>query len=300
MKPSIKKKIFLFVLLSLVGILLGLSIHRDRSVYVSRALSKISQEDREALETFFSELHFSGGAYVLFGNKPLSICLFTKSNYSERAPLTNIIELSTCLYLQNIRANRGLEVWKKHKHLFPSSKFSILENKDENYMTIAIIHKQNFLKMAEENIDIFRKFLGVDITPNIILQRCIASSNFIREVFQNHHVLLGIALGYGRHNAQLFSRKTQIEEEQESFPSDGFSSLEEEYQHIKDLLIPCQEEDLWEWGSLILPLPGFIADLKHPETQLLKKQYREQHKKIIETYKKGDFLEITLEAFMRG
>lgn len=299
-----KKGISLFVLLILTGLFLIFQTDRDHSKFVSKALSKLSQEEREALEAFFFELHFSGASYVLFGSKPMSICLFTDPNYSKRPPLTNVIELSTCFHLQNIKTNRGLEVWEKYKHLFPSSKFAIIETRDENYITISIIQKQNFLKIVEDNIDIFREYLGVDITANAVLEQCLTSF----DVIQNHHVLLGIVLGYGRHNAQLFSRKVQIEEERESsissplkiqiLPTEGFSSLEEEYQHITDRLMPIQQEDLWEWTHPILPLPGFIADLRDPETQQLRQQYREQHKQIIDIYKRGDFLEITLKALM--
>jgi hypothetical protein len=305
-----KKVQFLFILLGLASLLLIYQTDRDHSRHVSRALSKIPKEDKETLEAFFFELYFSGGAYVLFGNKPMSICLFTELNYSGKTPLKNIIELSTCLHLQNIKANRGWKVWKKYEYLFPSSQFAIIENKGPDYITIAIVNKRNFLKIVEDNMDIFREFLGIDITSKVLLRRCLASSDLIREVFQGHDVLLGIVLGYGRHNARLFSRKTKIEEERGSpvvsslntqmVPANGFLSLEEEYQYINDLLSFFEERDLWECSCPILPLPGFVADPTHPETQQLKKQYREERKKIIEKYKKGDFLEITLEAFMYG
>ncbi len=146
------------------------------------------------------------------------------------------------------------------------------------------------------------------ITADIILERYLVASDLFRDVFQNHHILLGIVLGYGRHNAQLFSRKVQIEEEKESsfffpinieaLPAKGFSSLEEEYQDSNDRLISFEEEDLWEWWDPVLPLPGFIADSKAPETQKLKEQYRKQRKKMIEIYKERHFLETTLEVLV--
>ncbi len=303
MKFGMKKKAFLLVLLSLVGFLLIYQTGWPRSRSFSKTLAKISKEDREVLEAFFFELQFSGGAYVLFGDKPMSICSFALPNYSQRMPLTNIIELSACLHVQNIKINKGWDVWKKYSHLFSSSQFFIVENRCDDYVTVAIINKRNFLKIVEENIDVFRQLLGVEMTPDIVLSRCLASSDLMREVFQNHHVLLGIVLGYGRHNAQLFSRKIQIEEakevslEEKILPAHGFSNLEEEYQSIQALLSPLEPEDLWEWSYPILPLPGFVADFTHPETHRLRKQYQKQHKKIIKKYKNRDFLTVTLEAF---
>ncbi len=125
--------------LNLVGLLLVYGTDRSHSKSIARILSEISKEDKKALEAFFSNC----------------ISLFTKPNYSERTLLTNVIELSTCLNLQNIQVNRGLEVWRKYKHLFPSSTFSVIETQDKDYITVLIIQRQNFLKNSRRKYRCF-------------------------------------------------------------------------------------------------------------------------------------------------
>ena len=44
------------------------------SINVAKELQNIPEEDREALEFLFRELHYAPCSYVLFGDKPMSIC----------------------------------------------------------------------------------------------------------------------------------------------------------------------------------------------------------------------------------
>lgn len=301
-----KIKIFGFCLLCLATTLL-IGNQFNGSSKIIKVLKTFPKDEREVLELFFFELNRSGSAYVLFGNKPMSICSFMELDDSRRDPLTSILDLSWKLRLSNLRMNRGLEVWKKYKHLFTSSKFFLLENREQDWVTMVTIHKRNFLKKVEEHIDLFKAVLGTHMTPVILLKQCLNSDNIIGNVLKNNDALLGILLGFGRHNAQLFSRRTQIEEGKEFrripltnkplTPSHGFSTLEEERQHINGVLRRFSECDTCDCNSLCFAWPGFMVDPNHPETQQLRKEYKKQCEKIIDKYKKGDFLEVTLKQF---
>ncbi|MDP1608197.1 MAG: hypothetical protein Q8L98_02650 [Chlamydiales bacterium] len=301
-----KRKIFGFFLLCLmVALAIGREFHCAPKI--SKTLKTLAQDERESLEWFFQDLNFSGAAYVLFGNKPMSICLFIEHKLSQKDPLGTVIDLSSRLCLPNVRINKGLEVWKKYNHLFTSSKFLLLENRKQDLITIVTIHKQNFLKKVEENIDLFKAVLGAHMTPAMLLKQCLSSDNIIENVLKNNDALLGTLLGYGRHNAELFSRRGEIEEGKEFrkipltnkslTPSDGFSTVEEEYHSIKGVLRGVNQFYGCDWNPLCLPLPGFIVDPNHPETQQLKNEYKKQYKKIINFYRKKDFLEVTLKQF---
>ena len=220
-------------------------------------------------------------------------------------PVNNLRDLSNRLCVQNLKINRGWEVWKKYKSFFPSSHFVILENRDTECVTIVTINKYNFLKKVEENIDIFKDVLGAHVTPSIILDNCLKSSNIFKEVLKNNEVLLGILLGFGRHNAQLFSRKMEIEREinnqklslTNKIPSCGFSTLEEEYRYINEKLTDFNEIGTPDLNPILMPIPGFAADHNHPETQQLKVEYTEQYKKIIKKCQSEKFLETILRQF---
>jgi hypothetical protein len=171
-----------------------------------------------------------------------------------------------------------------------------------------MINKRAFLKTIEENIDDFKKVLGVDITPQKILDNCLKANDIFKDVLESHHGLYGILLGYGRHNAQLFNRLAEIEgtRSRDKFsltkktlsPSEGFSTIDEEYHYLKEKLLPFDEFLGDNFNPLFMLLPAFMADHTHPETQRLKTEYRQQYKNIIERYKKGDFLEVTLNQFV--
>jgi hypothetical protein len=276
-------------------------------VNISKTLDTLSRDDRDALECFFYHLSHSGCSYVLFGNKPMSISSFLEiePNFSQSDPVNNLRDLSSRLCLQNLKIYRGWEVWKKCKHLFPSSNFVLLENRDAEGVTIVIINKHNFLKKVKENIDIFKEVLGAHVTPNIILDSCFKSNNIFKEALKNNEALLGILLGFGRYNAQLFARRTEIERESnprkilltKKTPSSAFSTIEEEYRYINETLTGFNQIGTPDLNPILMPMPGFAADHSHPETQQLKAEYRKQYKRIINKCKNGDFLETILKQF---
>jgi hypothetical protein len=52
-------------------------------------------------------------------------------------------------------------------------------------------------------------------------------------------------------------------------------------------------------NPLLLHLPGFCADPSAEETAQLKANYERQYRKIIQRYRTGDFLEVTLEQMAK-
>ena len=143
----------------------------------------------------------------------------------------------------------------------------------------------------------FKKSLSINITPQEILESCLKGNIIFEDVLNYHDGLLGILLGYGRHNAQLFFRKIQIEgiRELQKFsltknslqPSEGFRTLDDEYNDLSARLSFFDEGEILDLNPLFMTLPGFMADHNSIETQQLKIKYRKQYKKIINKYKKG-------------
>lgn len=277
---------------------------------VSKILSTLPKDDKEELEWLFRYLNFDAAtSYVLFGNKPMGFALFyeIEPHFSKILDPYDFEDSFTRLSQLNVRINRGWNSWKKHRHLFPSTNFLLIENRNSKCIRIFMINKREFIKKVEENIDIFREFLGNHITPDAILNDCITSNNVIDSTLKNNDYLLGILLGFGRHNAELFFRRKQIKNEkhlkeisltQETLtPSRGFSTLEEEYNHINKILTSFAETNNFDFNPLFMFLPGFVADHGHAETQQLKSEYTRQYKKILKTYRNGDFLETTLKQY---
>lgn len=303
------------------ALLIGGFFLKPTTIDVANRIHQLPQEDRESLEWLFR--HFWESSYVLFGNKPMAICYVQRVEpYHPKVSGVYSFMDSICrLHLENLVEIKGWETWKKYKHLFPSSNFVFLENCCENNIAIVIVNKPSFMKSVEENLAYFKEVLGTHVTPQNIFDDCVRSTDLFKDVLHNHDGLLGILLGYGSHNAQLFHRKSEIEDAmytQESLvpdhknlgakslenfcgkvltPSHGFTTIDEEYNFINSRLRSFHNSKLNDFNPFLLRMPGFAADDSSPETLKLKREYKNQYKKIISKYIKKDYLETTLNQF---
>lgn len=286
-----------------------------QSVNVKKALSKIPKEDRDNLEFFFRYYLSQLFGYVIFGDKPMVFATHSEfkipaTDYYNCYPATEILEgMSHSLHPIVLKIKKGWETWQKYQHLFPSSniifKTECFPHHAENWVEIICINKKTFIKTVTENIDEFKKVLGQDITPESLLQSCLIAKNFSKDVLKKNHGLLGILLGFGKHNALLFERRSIIDsmffrkkigvDYLPVAPSEGFNSIEEEQEYLTDKLKIFDERCIVDANDLFLTLPQFVADHSHPETHALKKKYQKQYLRIRQEYKKGDFLTVTLE-----
>jgi hypothetical protein len=129
--------------------------------------------------------------------------------------------------------------------------------------------------------------------------------------------LLGILLGFGKENAQLFNRKVEItrflfprssHREDNCFPlffkpipSSGFTSLEEELAAIEakeGSIIEPESYPKQRWG-LHFPL-SFLVDITKTDLVQLRAQFKREQKIATHAYRKGKFLEITLQKFLQS
>lgn len=261
-------------------------------------IESIPIDDRIHLEEFFRILvadnHFG---YTLFGDKPVSL-----AGYFVNMPIENVL-------LSGILVDRFcflLAVWQKYQHLFPSLSFILLDQpqSNSNLRNFLLINKSSFIRVIQENLACFRKILGKDVSPQSLLKALEQSNANLEELCNYHENLLGILLGYGAHNALLYSQRDLILKDRDwlqkipqdlhkpiSKPSVGFNSIEEEllflWNHLKI------EKDFANPLCVILPVQ-FAKDPSHEQSIKLKKKYNILRKKISLIYQQKDFLEIVL------
>lgn len=269
----------------------------SKSVEVAKVLESIPKEDRESLEWLFRQ--FWESSYVLFGSKPMAFCCIHKVEPGslQISEIYTFMDSITRFHSENLVRTKGWKAWKKYRHLFPSSRFSIIENISPNDTTIVMINKAAFFKQVEHNIDYFKEVLGFDITSEQVYDRCLQSKDVFKDALKNHDGLIGTLLGFGRNNAHLFSRKYAIQEARSKVPSPGFGSLEEEYESITAKLQFFDPIEARDFNPILLPMPAFVADNRSEETQQLRREYSQQYKNIIALHRKGDFLTTTLRQF---
>lgn len=239
--------------------------HVNSSDYLclKEVLAKIPIEDYLELEDLFYVLvnhdHF---AYTLFGDKPVSI-----GAYFKVTPWENVIELEQCDGV----FWRKWAVWEKYKSQFKIKNYLFFKDTSSIADEIVVINKKMFVKTIAKNLHVFEEIMREKINPEQFLEKIEQGKISFYESIQHNTILLGILLGYGKHNAMLFYQKNKICKQT---CLSSFCRYPHSLSRIKFI--------------------GFMADHHHPETERLNKQYQKLHGKISVLYAKGNFLEVTL------
>jgi hypothetical protein len=286
---------------------------------LSEALELIPLEEQRDLEAFFRHLivHESCG-FTFFGEKPMSLGGFWELNdiiFSQEIldPIGFILE--TC-GLKNKQIQKGWKLWKKYRHLFPENNFLIFDSKfnfSNNYHLIICINKRTFSEIFNKNIELFQSILGKDLSSEkLILMFQKEKENFYA-VLNDHHGLLGTLLGYGKENAFLFHRRSEIDDKfwtphifslknRQKIPSENFPHISQEIFYLRKTLnfFPRNSQFLPNINSLGLCLPGFIVNYNLEETLALEKRLYKECRHIIQQYNDNNFLEVTLSQYING
>jgi hypothetical protein len=196
-------------------------------------LSVLNDQERKAIEDLFNHFFFFDEfAYPLFGSKPMSIGRFFDSfepawkAWEKVAPLFQSRE------------------WILTKYSFHEKEFVLIAN-------LSLIEKVYF-----ENKAIFDQALGEKMTIEDLKSSLKAKNELFQKVMQND-LLLGVLLGYGARNAQLFAANDRA--------------------HLKPF---TAIHPIFYYFSKIPP-PYFACDPTSAETLELKMRYREELAAII-------------------
>lgn len=251
---------------------------------VCKFLKELPQEEKWFLEYFFRTLLLNDtGAYVLNGSKPAGCSDFFGPWYYKDTIHWRGFNRSTLF-------RKGNEIWKKYEHLFPSTSFcfSYHEDAEDDLIGVELINKSLFSSAITKNIEYFKSVLGSNITSEIILDKIINKRETLSSALNHHNCLIGIVLGFGKHNSSLFYRRHLLERE---FNLKRQDLIEQEVDEIKEKLQhSSHKRDILLFSSL----PQFVFDPMHPETQELFDKYIQQRKGFTNFYRHGNFLEVTL------
>ena len=263
----------------------------------------MTSEERIWLREFFHDVLFKDpGAYVLYGTKPMSwSCIdktLTDEEYAEMMKLYQALppeEKALYFVLEkdcfDFQAN--FEKWKKIRHKFPITQylfgtFPIQGFPDSE--SLFFINIEMTLRTLLNYHEDFKRVLGFDFDPfQAVFEVENRDSRFWNGVIQ-HHVLLGILLGFGRENAWFFDWKMQyseIEGPERSF----IKSLPRRTYEQQDILYPNPKH---------FGLPIFGSYGLYPNDQKLIEQYRKEQKKIKALYKNRDEVDVALDWLTRS
>lgn len=279
------------------------NVSNERITVIREKLHKIPADELEQLKGLFKHLFINHGfAYTLFGDKPISCdCSFHEH-------FDGLFQGS----------KEQFRIWEKYSSLFPSNNYIFLfcENdlSEKNKYEITFINKKVFKINFEKYRDRFIDLFGKSITAEKLLDLLIEKKTLWKTPIKEREDLMGILLGYGKTNAELYQRREEIEKiignngkqqtrekTQETHskkwiqrirkPSPGFSSFEEELQDIEQRLGGSYPDNP---QIRRMSLPGFAADYSDQETIELIKKYKQQRRQILEKYHNRCVLEASL------
>jgi hypothetical protein len=263
---------------------------------VKKILSRIPKQEKEVLQQLFYQIMSSeGGSYTLFGDKPISLF-----GDFEVTPYQNIL----CKHKTGGTFWKKWGIWEKYKGEFLIKNYLLIKEPSlicKDITNIIFINKKEFVAEVDKHINIFKKIIG-DIQNGENLLKKIEDTQQFASMIKNHEVLWGILLGYGYHNAQLYTRLLKLNQflisnelptipEREPTPSSPFLTIEDEFEYLQS-----KKSFFGQYGYSPLQLGSvhFIADSNHPETKHLQQKYQEMRGKISSLFANKDFLETVL------
>lgn len=259
------------------------------SYNLKTALVGLTSKEQEDLKLFFHNLFAESElGYTLFGEKPMSFCFLNTfiPNFSHRDFTYKICdEEAKPLF-------KGFSVWRKLSQEIQPNNYLLTVLVEKNCPIFAVlINKRMFEKEFLKNIDLFQKYYGKNVTAEHIFSNL--KSKKYNEIFDtplfHYHVLLGVMLGFGRHNAELFQRREELTN-QEFFPANE-EEVEYLWQHLQCARNP---------PNYLLKVTdvGFAGDLDDPETHILVKKYESLHDELILIFDREDWLEVILSKLL--
>lgn len=221
-------------------------ISQDQKVSIERTLSALPQEERKNLEYVFEHLFFFDQfSYPLFGTKPMSIACLLPTNETRI----------------------GWEAWKKIAPLFCSKKFVIREYIFNGHRFALSANLDKVEEIYNNNIDLFSRSFNGRMTLEA-LKICLKEENSLFQELMRDDICLGVLLGYGRRNSELFANNKKISKEKR-FPLESFSI----------------GHPIFYYFSAVMPV-YFACDPNSEETKDLKKRYKTERANIVDMAKR--------------
>lgn len=141
-------------------------------------------------------------------------------------------------------------------------------------------------------MQLFQRKLGRSVTPDKILYQLESAEDVLEDILKGNEDLLGILLGFGKHNSQLYQKRQNLDKIRGQPPFD-FNKVKEIYKiKLTSFLHESHDDPLLQF----IQLPYFVEDRNHPESIQVREKYITTQKKLCNIYSEGRFLEITLEA----
>lgn len=270
--------------------------HKSQAI---TCFNSISSEEQKNIKTLFEILFFKQSfAYSLFGDKPMTLSTNSLEEYSSDG-LVKLINIDgycevilTPPYSNTASLlKEDLSVWKKHESKFGIENYLFITTKIADQIYIAFINKRAFKETVNDHIKLFRRMIHPTLSWESLLEEIQNENKDLLDTLHRNKILLGILLGFGKHNASLFQRREEL---LNALGKDLRKSelLEEKIKTLNSKLQFFHDYD----PAIIATINRvhFVADPSHPETIWLRKKYDALTKIINKIHSANDWFEQTL------
>jgi len=166
--------------------------------FVQKNLQNASSEEKLFFSHVLREAFYTSPVgYTLFGDKPLSVIIVASKP-----------TLSSGYYFINL----AFPLAQKYENLLQASNFAILIEEEERDSFLYLINKKAFHDTVQQNIEIFRKILGQNITSETLLNSILRKTCTLDVTLKNSSALFGILFGFGVKNALCYDRRDEIDQ----------------------------------------------------------------------------------------
>ena len=263
--------------------------------WVHQCLNALSAQERGDLTSLFRSLFLNSGFdYTLFDERPMAF-----SAYFTRVPSMNV----HCGFTYPPE-DAWWKTWEKYRDFFPMKRFALITTQDylHNSVRIYLINKKLYFKVLASARPNSQWVVNSGKTLEELSK---IFHDFTIEELPNYHELLGILLGFGENNANLFYRRDLLEnilsgkhpEYGKSVLMGNLDRFQKELDQINNTLTFMQLPNTYTHLQMVRPL-GFLVDNTTMETKKLKVKLQKARDKISAIYSQGNFLEITLEKLI--
>lgn len=270
-------------------------------------ISEITPEEKSDLKEFVNFLFKDNYAYTLFGEKPLSLSGYSRTEKGYDAYVFN----------------KGWKIWNDYLE-DKSLNFTLKKYADGDFERVFIINKRATLNIISKNL---AKFNEPQLNAQEIFDRMLNNDEFFKAKL-DQSVLLGISLGYGSGNAhgfkrvndlskfiaQAYSNNEQIEglDELSQLFVDDYRELYSTQKEPISLTLDEAKNELNELlrNRLAFSLHGSYQILEKcaapylfiysfdDETKHMYISFNHTREVVIEAYKDKDFFEVTINKWM--
>lgn len=231
----------------------------------------LQNSEAKRIEEFLTQLLLEeGGAYTLFGDKPMTdICFFTGEQKDIRIEGLSKESMQTLTYVDNTNFIQNWNAWKKYIKSLSIKQFFFLEipcPTDPLHRLYFLINIQAVKAIVKEHETDFRLRIGLELS-DIEEEIKNPKSRFWSQILFDHY-LMGLLHGYGKENSLYFLKLL-----------DGTEK-------------PNRAEFIHQSSTVnTLSLPIYASSPNDPQ----KEKYLKQRKKIERIFNKKGFLKAVLE-----